>query len=936
MPVLKNAARTTPAAAAGRRSSRNVISHPSAKVARLSSSREDPRSEGAETERRPTFHRHRALRAPNSYPSASGASVVGSDASRRDDGLVQSLPSGTVTFLFTDIEGSTQLLRELGAEEYERALAGHREVLRAAVKAHRGSEVDTQGDAFFVAFSRAGDAIAAAADAQRGLASATVRVRMGIHTGEPLRTTEGYAGMDVHRAARIAAAGHGGQVLVSETARLLVDEDLSADFALRDLGAHRLKDLTAPQRIFQLEREGLQREFPPLRTLEHRATNLPPQPTGLVGRERELAELVELLRRPDVRFVTTTGPGGAGKTRLALQVAADLIDDFADGAFLVSLAATTEPDRVLPKIADVLRVREAGGRSSAEILEEYLRERELLLVLDNFEHLLDAAAAVAGLVLGAAGVKVICSSRSALRVSLEHEYRVPELAESDAIALFVERAQAVENEFRADGAESLIAEICRRLDGLPLALELAAARSNVLSPRALLGRLERRLPVLTGGARDLPDRQRTLRDTIAWSYELLDETDQRLFARLAVFAGGFTADAAEQVCGADLETLASLVEKSLLRQSHDRFRMLETIREYALEQFGDERDEVLARHTEFFLDLVERAHGDGPREWASVWLDRLDLEHDNLRAALVRVSDLGDRAAALRLAAALGEYWHDRGHFEEGASHLQTALTEALVEPPSVRGEALTWATMIAIKRGDVDAAREFAESMKTLSEASADEGRYATALNMLGYLALDDEQFDDARALFGECKAIAERLGDDRKVQTSMHGFGLVSMVEGEYARAVAELDAALTLSRELDIDERQIGNGLCDLGYALLGAGRLGDARARLAESLELCARLEWRENVAYDLIGLCAVSLEAKQCEHAARLFGQVERLRGELQLTLQPYAERVRGAVERDAGALLGEQRFEALQVEGAALSLQDAVAVALSHTNSSTN
>ncbi len=422
------------------------------------------------------------------------------------------LPSGTVTFLFTDIEGSTRLLQQLG-DRYPEALLEHRRLLRGAFRQRHGVEVDTQGDAFFYAFPRASDAVAAASDAQVALADGDVRVRMGVHTGEPFLTGEGYVGMDVHRAARICSAAHGGQVVLSDATARLVDVDM------HDLGEHRLKDLSAPQHLYQLGHE----DFPPLRTVNF--TNLPVQPTALVGRDRECEQVGALLR--EHRLVTLVGPGGTGKTRLALQVAADAIEDFEDGVFWVPLAAIRDPELVEPAIARVVGVKDG--------LANHLASRQALFVLDNFEQVVDAASRLAELLGSAPRIKLLATSREPLRLSSEWEYLVPSMSHSEAVALFTERARALRSEFQPDQA---VAEICRRLDGLPLAIELAAARIKVLSPAQILERLGRRLDLLTAGARDLPDRQRTLRSTIDWSYELLLPMERELFARLGLFSGG--------------------------------------------------------------------------------------------------------------------------------------------------------------------------------------------------------------------------------------------------------------------------------------------------------------------------------------------------------------------------------------------------------------
>src|SRR5687767_3354780 len=588
------------------------------------------------------------------------------------------LPSGTVTFLFTDVEGSTRLLHALGAEGYADALATHRRILRETCTRHGGVEVDTQGDAFFIAFPTAPGALAAADEARHQLSSGPIRVRMGLHTGTPHLTDEGYVGPDVHRAARIAAAGHGGQILVSSaTAQLL-------DTQLRDLGDHRLKDLTAPERIFQLGTD----EHPLLKTLHQ--TNLPVPATPFLGRETELDDIGALLARDGVRLVTLTGPGGTGKTRLALQAAADAADAFPAGVWWVPLAALRDPALVLESASAAL-----GATGD---LAEHIGDKRLLLLLDNFEHLTQAATDLAPLVAACPHLTLLVTSREPLHLGGEHEYAVDPLQRSEAVELFLTRALAVRRDFAANGEVALI---CERLDHLPLAIELAAARVKMLSPKALLQRLEQRLPLLAGGTRDAPERQRTLRATIEWSHELLSAGEQRLFARLAVFRGGCTLEAAEAVVDADLDTLQSLVDKSLVRvRDSGRFWMLETIRELALERLeaSSEAEELRRRHADFFLALAEEAEPHLVDARHPV-LDALDVELDNLRAALDQLY-AQDQVRFVELTGALGDFWLQRDHYAEGGARLKLAISAAPLST-AARAKVLAAASSIASAMGD-------------------------------------------------------------------------------------------------------------------------------------------------------------------------------------------------------------------------------------------
>jgi predicted ATPase/class 3 adenylate cyclase/DNA-binding CsgD family transcriptional regulator len=831
---------------------------------------------------------------------------------------MQNLPTGTVTLLFTDIAGSTRLLHQLG-ERYASMLLECRQILRAVFERWNGNVVDTQGDAFFVVFARATTAVSAAVAAQRTLAShafpegVAVRMRMGLHTGEPQRTADGYAGLDVHRAARMMSAGHGGQVLLSQTISPLVEQDLPEGVHLRDLGEHRLKDLGRPMRLFQLVISDLPADFPPLNTLDSSPNNLPVQPTPFLGREQEVAAIADLLRREDVRLVTLSGPGGTGKTRLGLQVAADVSELFSSGVFFVNLAPISDPALVMPTIAETLVIRERSGQVLLERLTEELRQRQMLLLLDNFEQVVSAAEQVAALLTACPQLKVLVTSREVLHVRAEHEFPVPPLAFPDidhlpdlaalshhaAVALFLQQAQAVKPDFQLTDANArTIAELCVRLDGLPLAIELAAARMKLFSPRALLARLGQRLSVLTSASRDVPARQQTLRNTIAWSYNLLDAKAQRLFRRLSIFVGGCTMDAIEALCtspGSEsepiLDTVASLADKSLLQQveqqtgEEPRFAMLETIREYALESLEALGETEAARkaHAAYFLALAEEAEQGmaGPQQ--AVLLERLEQEHDNLRAAMQWSLEQGEegKATALRLGGALYSFWYVRAYFSEGRDFLERALSRSEGVAAPVRAKALYAASQLHETLGSLDRAERFYEQSLALYRELGDTLGIANCLHLLADISWGRGNLTVARALGEESVLLFRELDDKRSVAYLLYHLGDVAVEQGEYARGRDLLTESLTITRELG-DTRIMALSLFALArlYRLSG-GDLAQAHTLLDESFALFREVGDKESIAtcLSLLGMLALdegdtARAASRVEQALALFQEMK--------------------------------------------------------------
>src|SRR2546429_1125078 len=672
------------------------------------------------------------------------------------------LPTGTVTFLFTDIEGSTRLMQELG-ERYVPLQVVHHELLRNAFRTNDGRELRTEGDSFFCVFASAVDACQAAATAQRSFAEhpwpkgGALRVRIGLHTGEAPLMSEEYIGLDVHHAARIAGAAYGGQVLVSEATQALVDGSLPSELTLRDLGTHRLRDLARTEHLFQLVVNGVPDSFPALRTVDRTPNNLPTQLTSFVGRSEMVAQAKRVL--DGCRLMTLTGPGGIGKTRLSLQVAAETFDQFPDGVYFVPLSAVRDPEVIPAVIAESWGIQLTGNRMPLEAVNEHLRDRKVLLVLDNFEQLLpDAAGLPASLLQASPKLKVIVSSRAALRSYGEQEFPVEPLALPDpktspslemlsqfeAVKLFLERALAAKPDFHATNENApAIAGICERVDGLPLAIELAAARIKLFSPQALYARLEKSLDALGSGARDLPGRQQTLAGAIAWSYELLDPALQRLVARFSVFARGAGLEQAEAVCGpadeagADvLSGLDELADQSLLRRMPDfdepRLIMLQTIREFAGDRLeeGDEADLIRDRHAAAFTALAEGSEGRLFGDGRKAELDRLELDLDNFRAALDWCIAKARTEQALGLAAAMWRFWQMRGHLREGRARMETVL--ALPDGdkfPAARRQALEAAGGIAYWQADMDAAQVWYDECLLLTRLTSDKRALANAI---------------------------------------------------------------------------------------------------------------------------------------------------------------------------------------------------------------
>jgi predicted ATPase len=806
------------------------------------------------------------------------------------------LPSGTVTFLFTDVEGSTKLLHERGAAEYAKALAEHRRILREAFGTRGGVEVDTQGDAFFVAFPTAPGAVEAARAITEGLRAGPIRVRIGIHTGTPHLGDEGYVGEDVHKGARIAAAGHGGQVLLTKETRELAHVEAT------DLGEHRLKDFEGPVWIFQLGSA----HFPPLKTISN--TNLPRPASSFVGREREVGEVLALLQ-DGARLLTLTGPGGSGKTRLAIEAAAELVPEFKAGVFWVDLAPIRDPRLVTATIAQTLGAKDG--------MADHIGARDLLLVLDNFEQVVEAARELAALVEACPNLKLLVTSRELLRVRGEVEYPVLPLAEPQAAELFCARARVA--------PDDTVLELCRALDNLPLALELAAARASILSPKQILERLSRRLDLLKG-RRDADPRHQTLRATIEWSYELLSKDEKALFARLSVFAGGFTLGVAEDVGEADLDTLQSLVDKSLLRLTGERFWMLETIRQYSAERLeaSGTAAQLRHRHAEYFLALVEEAEPHLRRDSAE-WVDRLEREHDNLRAALDWGEAARESELILRLVGAASRFWYLKSHVSEGLRRLESALSAA-PQPTAARAKALTGAAVMALEI-DTTKARQRAEDALALHRALGDTWGAAYATLMIGNAIGEGGEVAKARPFLDESVRLFRELGDELYVMIASVN---LAWVTGELGDPEAERGIHNeNLRRARSLGNRRIeATSLSQLALFARDEGRLQDAAAMLREAIciehDLGALLE----LAISLGRLASVLALAGSAGKAARLLSSSEALAENLGAGVPWWARKRNEQTFATVRTQLNEAAAAEALASGRALTVDEAVSFAL--------
>ena len=815
------------------------------------------------------------------------------------------LPTGTITFLFTDIEGST-VRWERNPEEMSLALARHDELMRSVLEAWGGVIFKTVGDAFYAAFATTGGAVASAVAVQKTLSDETwpanigsLRVRMAIYTGEVERRGQDYFGQSLNRVARILSAGYGGQILLSLTTAGLVRDMLPPGASLQNLGKHRLKDIQAPEQIFQLDIEGLQTNFPPLKTLDSHPNNLPTQLTPFVGREKDLQAIKVLLQREDVRLVTLVGPGGIGKTRLGLQVAADVADEFPEGIYFVDLAAIHDKDEVLFALAQAVTLPSSNNQSSLESIKAHLRGN-VLLFIDNFEQVIEAAPLIHDILMNCQHLKTLVTSRSALHLGGEHEYHlaplaVPDykhlpnlmqLAQYESVALFIEHARASKPGFHLNSANApAIAEICAQLDGLPLAIQLAAARVNILPPQTMVQRLGHRLHLLKGGKRNQTARQQTLRGTIAWSYNLLDAHEKALFRQLAVFGGGSTLEAIEAVCrimdsweGDLLDLLRSLVDKSLLRlkeQEHTepRFEMLHTVREFALEQLAEATvDDLMQRHAEYYLKLVEQIGPPPVGAKQKHWQARLEVEYENIQDALNWCKEHGQIAFGLRITEALWHFWWLRGLQHEARKWFEKLLAQdGSSIPPAIRVRALERISELAHSRHDYAYSTRLAKEALSISQQLGDKELIARAYIALAAVATGQRDYQRATSLLEESLKLRQSSGNVRGTASLFNNLGNVARQQEEPTQAATFHEKSLKLFRAIG-DEMAIAAVVNNLAEVEWHREHYEQAEILYEESLKLCRKLGYAWGIASSLLGLGNVACHHNNHDTALKMYGE----------------------------------------------------------------
>jgi predicted ATPase/class 3 adenylate cyclase len=862
-------------------------------------------------------------------------------------------PTGTVTFLFSDMERSTQLVQELGTSEFTTLLEQHHRILRAAFAGHGGIERGTEGDSFLVVFADAGAAVDAAVGAQVALATASwpdnasVRVRMGIHTGSGTLGGDDYVGVDINRAARIASAAHGGQVLISDATRALVANRLPDGVRTKALGAYRLKDLPGAEHLWQLEIHGIPAVFPPLRALDVRRAHIPPEATTFIGREAELNDIARLIGAH--QLVTLTGPGGSGKTRLAIRTAAQVAEGFADGAVFVGLASISTADQLIAAITSTLGLPNDGSRPTRDVLLDWIIGRDIALVLDNLEQIADAGKAVDDLLTSAPGMRVLATSRSRLRIAGEQEFPVPPLTipgpnagvevlrASESVRLFVDRARLVLPGLTPTGDDLLVVgDICSRLDGLPLAIELAAARVRLLPLAAIRDRLRHRLDALVGGPATVPHRQQSLREAIGWSHDLLDGQGKALFRRLAVFISGWTVEAAQEICGgipvADVEQgLEMLVDQSLVQATpvhgEARFTMLETIGEFAQEQLNasGEEAELRRRHWRFFRRLAEDAHAGPGGSTREARFNRLEADLENLRAAIARAVDEGDPVQSLGIAAALRAFWLERNHSAEGLQTL-VSLSEAVGIPDGPEFARATAAgSAISTWLGDYATSRRMGKLSVAAWGRLEDRWGFADAVSTLAFAMIEVDP-REALALNAQGLTAYRELGD-----IDGEGQALLGRATAEFALGQLS-ETRETLERSLEL-LRQAGDGYFAL-FCSIFLGRIklltGDVAAGMSDYrdvLQTSRQLDLLIGVAAGLDYIAEVAIWSGDVSRAVRLGATAARIKEELGGGVPP---RIGGALDplevgRDT---LSPESFEREAAAGRAMDIGSAVDEAL--------